>query len=57
MERDIEKAEAAVARLDAAINENASDYQKLLELSSQKESAEAALEALYETWEALSEEG
>ena len=54
-EKNIEKAEAAMAELDALIAENASDYQKLMELTEQKSRAEAELEELYALWEELAE--
>jgi len=55
LEKEIEKAESRVAAIEAAMAENASDYQKLLELGEEKEAADAALEALYEQWEELAE--
>ena len=55
VERDIEKAEEAIAALEAEMAENASDYQKLMELSEKKAEADAALEALYVQWEELSD--
>ena len=55
VEREIEKAEAALASLEAEIEQCASDYQKLMELEERKAAADAALEALYLQWEELSE--
>ncbi|MBR6208650.1 MAG: ABC-F family ATP-binding cassette domain-containing protein [Oscillospiraceae bacterium] len=55
VEKEIEKAEKALAALAAEMEQNASDYQKLLELEAQKAEQDAALEALYDQWEALSE--
>ena len=40
--------------LEAEMAENASDYQKLLELEEKKAAADAALEELYLQWEELS---
>ena len=54
MEKEIEKAENAIAALEAEMAENASDYQKLLELEEKKAAADAALEELYLQWEELS---
>ena len=55
LERDIEKLEGQISDVDAQCEEFASDYQKLMELDSQKEELEAQLMELYEKWEALSE--
>lgn len=55
IEREIEKAEARVAELQAACEEHATDYQKLMELTEQTEAAQAALDALYAQWEELAE--
>ena len=55
VERDIEKAEAAIAALEAEMAENAADYQKLMDLEAKKAEADAALEALYVQWEELSD--
>ena len=46
---------SALAALAAEMEQNASDYQKLLELEAQKAEQDAALEALYDQWEALTE--
>ena len=54
-ERDIEKAEAALAALDAEMEQNAADYQKLLDLGRRREAAEAELEELYRRWESLAD--
>ena len=54
VEKEIEKAENAIAALEAEMAENASDYQKLLELEEKKAAADAALEELYLQWEELS---
>ena len=55
VEREIAKAEEQLAALDGACEENASDYQKLLELGAERNKLNEALEALYAEWEALSE--
>ena len=41
--------------LDAACEQNASDYQKLMELDAQKAALQAELDALYQQWEAMAE--
>ena len=55
IERDIEKAEADIAALEAQMAECAADYVKLMELGEKKAEADAALEALYRQWEELSD--
>lgn len=55
LEREIEKAEANIAGLDAQAEAFSTDYQKLLEITEQRAAAEAELDALYLQWEALSE--
>ena len=55
-ERDIAKAEEAIAALEADMEAAACDYEKLNELVEQKDAAQAELDALYERWEQLSEE-
>ena len=55
-ERDIAKAEEAIAALEADMEAAACDYEKLNELVGQKDAAQAELDALYERWEQLSEE-
>ena len=52
LEREIEKQEAAIAELDARIEAAAADYQELTRLLGEKETAENALMALMEQWEA-----
>ena len=52
LEREIEKQEAEIARLDAAIETSAADYQELTRLLAEKETAEAILLDLMEQWEA-----
>ena len=55
LEREIEKQEAEIARLDAAIEAAAADYQELTRVLSEKEAAEAMLLDLMEQWEAAQE--
>ncbi len=55
VEREIAKTEEQLAALDGACEENASNYQKLLELGAERDKLNEALEALYAEWEALSE--
>ena len=55
LEREIEKQEEEIARLDAAIEQAASDYQELTRVLSEKEAAEAMLLELMEQWEAAQE--
>ena len=55
VEREIEKAEAAIAALEAEMAESAADYVKLMELEQKKAEADAALEELYIRWEELSD--
>ena len=52
LEREIEKQEAAIAELDSKIEAAAADYQELTRLLGEKETAENALMALMEQWEA-----
>ena len=51
LERDIASREAHIAELEAEAEENASDYQKLLELDELLAAARAELDGLYEKWE------
>ncbi|MBQ7737901.1 MAG: ABC-F family ATP-binding cassette domain-containing protein [Oscillospiraceae bacterium] len=55
IEKDIERSEAAIAALEKAMEESASDYQRLMELEAEKAAADAALEELYVQWEELSD--
>ena len=55
IEKDIERSEAAIAALEKAMEESASDYQRLKELEAEKAAADAALEELYVQWEELSD--
>ena len=52
-EREIAKIEAKIAALDAEAEANGSDYQKLMELSAEREGLENELLELYEQWEEL----
>ena len=56
IERDIAAMEKQIAALEEAEQENASDYQKLMELGAQKEEINAQLLELYDKWEELSDE-
>ncbi len=51
LEREIEKQEQNIARLDEAIEAAAADYQELTRLLAEKESADAVLLELMESWE------
>lgn len=51
----LERAEASLRDIEAEMEKNASDYQKLLELGAQKDAAEESLETLYAEWETLAE--
>jgi hypothetical protein len=55
-ERDIARAEEQMAELDSAMEAAACDYEKLNQLIQDKERLQEQLDALYEKWEALSEE-
>ncbi|MBU5627459.1 ABC-F family ATP-binding cassette domain-containing protein [Oscillibacter sp. MSJ-2] len=55
-EREIARSEEAIAALDREMEAAACDYEALNRLLGEKEEAQAELEALYEKWEALSEE-
>ena len=55
LEREIEKQEEEIARLDAAIEQAAADYQELTRVLSEKEAAEGVLLELMEQWEAAQE--
>lgn len=54
-EREIGKLEEKIAALDAESEKYAADYQKLLEIESEKEPLNEELMTLYEKWEALSQ--
>ncbi len=55
LEKEIERLEAKIAELDTSAEENASDYQKLMEIDAQKSELDRQLSELYEKWEALCE--
>ncbi len=50
LEKQIAETEAELKRIDAEIEEFSADYEKLSALFEEKQTAEAALEALYEQW-------
>ena len=53
-EREIARLEEKLAQLEALADENATDYQKLMEIEAQKEELNTQLLALYEKWEEMS---
>ncbi len=53
-EREIARVEAKLAECDALSEENATDYQKLMEIEKQKTELNEQLLELYEKWEELS---
>ena len=53
LEREIAKLEASAAEIDKLCEEYATDYQKLMELDSQKNTLDEELLSLYEKWEEL----
>lgn len=55
VEREISRLEEQLALLTAQEEENATDYQKLMELAAGKEALQEELDTLYERWEALAE--
>ena len=55
VEREIGKLEERLAAITAEEEENASDYQKLMELADSKASVQTELDDLYERWETLAE--
>lgn len=54
VEREIAKTEEQIAEVEEAMGLNGADYQKLQELSQQKDTLDETLTALYEQWEELS---
>ena len=54
VEREIEKLEAKLAELDELAAANATDYQKLMDIETEKEAINAQLEEQFEKWEELS---
>jgi ATPase subunit of ABC transporter with duplicated ATPase domains len=55
-ERDIAKAEERLRELDAEMEANACDYEKMSGLFETKNAAQKELDALYDKWSALAEE-
>ena len=55
LEREIEKLESAIGDLTAQEEANATDYQKLRELGSEKAALQEQLDGLYGEWEALAD--
>jgi len=55
LERDIQKLEEKIAALDRQAETFGSDYQKLMEISAEKEALDHALMELYEKWEELNQ--
>ena len=55
VEREINKAEARLAELEAECEANASDYVRLMELDAEREELNKSLDALYIEWEELDE--
>ena len=53
LEKEIARLEGKVAELDTLAEENAADYQKLMEIDERKNELEVQLTELYEKWEAL----
>ena len=53
LEREIEKLEGSIAALTAQEEENATDYQKLMELGEEKAALQEQLDTLYAQWEEL----
>ena len=53
IEREIEKIEAQLVKIDAEAEECASDYLRLMELEQQRQALNEKLEPLYEKWEEL----
>ena len=55
VEREINKAEARLAELEAECEANAADYVRLMELDAEREELNKSLDALYIEWEELDE--
>ena len=55
-EREIGKLEERIKELDAEAEANAADYQRLMAIGEERSELSGQLDALYEEWEALSEE-
>ena len=56
LEKEIAALEKQIADIEALEQENASDYQKLMELGEQKNELDEKLTAAYESWEAIADE-
>ena len=56
LERQIQKLEEEQAALSAQMEEFATDYQKLSDLTAQQEALEGQLQEAYDRWESLSEQ-
>ena len=56
LEKEIAALEKQIAEIEALEQENASDYQKLMELGEQKNELDEKLTAAYESWEAIADE-
>ena len=55
LEREIEKQELEIARIDVQIEQSGADYQELTRLLEEKENAEMILLDLMEQWESAHE--
>ena len=55
LEKELAKLEEQIAALDREAEENASDYQKLMEIDGSKDALEEQLMILYGNWEELNE--
>ena len=53
LEKEIARLEGKVSELDTLAEENAADYQKLMEIDERKNELDVQLTELYEKWEAL----
>ena len=53
-EREIAKTEERLSTLDADIEENARNYERLTELAAERDAVQAELDGLYTRWEELS---
>ena len=56
LEKEIAALEKQIAEIEALEQENASDYQKLMELGEEKNELDEKLTAAYESWEAIADE-
>ena len=55
LEREIARLEEQMAALDRAEQENASDYQKLMEIEAERKALSEGIDELYKQWEAAAE--